>query len=89
MPKHVIDFTFKIGNSAGHASGSNRVLLHLFHREYFYADIDDASAIEQDVLYKKIVSDKSILAKLHFNGDLILHEVGLLIRSNWMFSTPL
>src|SRR5690348_1831441 len=55
------------------------VLLHTLHRQNLDANVDLIANIERQVLYKKVIRNKRVLAKLDLNRHSILDEIGLVV----------
>ncbi len=53
--------------------------MKVFYWKYFDAYINDVAHEKSHMLYKHVVSHKRIFAKLYFQGDAILHEIGLIV----------
>ena len=56
------------------------LLLQFFHRQNFDADIDDVADVKRQVLDKQIICNERILTELDFDGNALLHKIGLIVR---------
>jgi hypothetical protein len=58
--------------------------LQFLHRQYLNADVNLVANEESHVLDEEIVCDEGVLAELHPKSDALFHEIGLVVRRNWL-----